>query len=43
MTTQKALEEIDAVLEQYFRGQLSPYETINQIARIKGSVEGQQQ
>jgi len=39
----EAMEELDAVLEKYFRGQLSPYEAMNQIARIRGSVEGQQQ
>ena len=43
MSNQEAMEELDAVLEKYFRGQLSPYEAMNQIARIRGSVEGQQQ
>ena len=43
MSSQAALDAITAVLEKYFRGQLSPYEAMNEIARIRGSVEGQQQ
>jgi len=42
MSDQDAVEAIAAVLEQYFRGALNPYEALNQIARIKGSTEAQQ-
>ena len=32
-----AMEAVDAVLEQYFRGRLNPYEALNQIAQITGA------
>ena len=43
MSSQAAIDAISEVLEKYYRGQLSPYEAMNEIARIRGTVEGERQ
>jgi hypothetical protein len=47
MNEQEFIEAMDAVLESYYRGQISPYEALNQISRLKGAHQmwkaGQQQ
>jgi hypothetical protein len=36
MSDEELADKIDAILEAYYRGQLSPYEALNQISRAKG-------
>ena len=43
MSSQAAIDAISEVLEKYYRGQLSPYEAMNEIALIRGTVEGERQ
>jgi len=41
------IEAMDAVLEAYYRGNMGPYEALNQISQLKGAHQmwkaGQQQ
>jgi hypothetical protein len=37
MNDHDAMTAINAVLEQYFRGQADPYQTLTQIAQISGA------
>ncbi len=37
MNDRDAIDSINAVLEQYFRGRLNPYEALNQIAHVTGA------
>ena len=36
MSDEELAAALDQVLEKYFRGQLNPYDAMNQIARLKG-------
>lgn len=39
MNDAATINAIGEVLENYYRGTLTPYEALNQIARLKGSNE----
>ena len=37
MNEAEFIEAMDAILEQYYRGQLSPHEALNRISELKGA------
>lgn len=43
MNDQELAETIDTILEAYYRGQISPYEALNQISRAKGEHDTRRQ
>lgn len=43
MNDQELAETIDTILEAYYRGQISPYEALNQISRAKGEHDMRRQ